>query len=50
METEAETQYQDWGDYGGQHWGVDRVKLQFKTGQSALTSQVSSELPPNAPF
>ena len=32
--TEYQSEYhsQDWGDYG-QHWGVDRVKLQFKTGQ-----------------
>lgn len=38
METEAETEYQDWGDYG-QHWGVDRVKLQFKTGLYLSTVQ-----------
>ena len=40
MDTEAETpDYKDWGDYG-QHWGVDRVKLQFKTGQQRPLSSL----------
>merc|ERR1711953_252161 len=36
--TEYQSEYhsQDWGDYG-QHWGVDRVKLQFKTVDDLLS-------------
>ena len=50
MDTEAETpDYKDWGDYG-QHWGVDRVKLQFKTGQQRPLSSLRTSLGPGANY